>query len=508
MDVGYDINDYTAVAPEYGTLDDFNQFLEGAHQRGLRVVLDLVLNHTSDQHAWFLESRSSLTNPKRDWYVWQDGSGERPPNNWNSVFGGPAWEFDALTGQYYYHFFLKEQPDLNWRNSEVKQAMFAAARFWLDLGVDGFRLDAIETIFEHPELPDHEATLSEAELYRAGRKMVTVEERARRRAEWEAMFGNQVYQPGIHELMQELRLLVDEYEDRVLVGETERLSFCGDGDNELHMVFNFPLLRKEKLSPAIIRANQARRHAELPAGAWPCNTLGNHDTSRVYSHFGDGIHNQELARLSLALVLTLWGTPFLYNGEEIGMRDLMLADIGDFKDSYGIWFYNMELRLGTPPEESFELARRFTRDRCRTPYQWKNAPNAGFSPPEAATWLPVNPDYRQGVNFAEQDADPGSLLNFYRRMLRLRKETVALISGDYTPLNPESEDYFAFLRADSARRQTCLVLLNYSAHASTVNLETGQGQAKILFSSASRTEPLVRLDQLEIGPYEILIAEL
>jgi alpha-glucosidase len=393
FDCGYDIADYTAVAPEYGTLGDFKRFLDGAHRRGMRVILDLVLNHTSDQHPWFIESRSTRDNPKRDWYVWHDGPGG-PPNNWVSPFGGSAWEYDTNTAQYYYHFFFKQQPDLNWRNPQVKEAMFNAVRFWLDLGVDGFRLDALGTIFEDPTLPDHSASVSLLELYRLLHTVHDEQERAPLAEQWRTLFQHQRDQPGIHALMQELRAVVDAYDDRVLVGETEEIAYYGDGQNELHMVFNFPLMKTERLTPVWVHANQRERLTTLPPGAWPCNTLGNHDGSRVYSHYGDGQNDAALARLSLALVLTLRGTPFLYNGEEIGMTDLLLEDISQFRDNWSVWLYQAQTgEGGTPPAEALAHAARFTRDKCRTPMQWSNRPNAGFSPAGVQTWLPVNPNF-------------------------------------------------------------------------------------------------------------------
>jgi len=253
FDCGYDISDYVGVAEEYGTLDDFQEFLDGAHARGMRVILDMVLNHTSDQHAWFQESRSSRDNPKRDWYIWRDGKDGAPPNNWYSPFGGSAWEWDETTGQYYYHFFFKEQPDLNWRNPEVKAAMFEAVRFWLDRGVDGFRLDAIGTIYEDVNLPDHPVPMTGVELRRELDRAITPERREELMRLWTAMEQYQVEQPGMHELMQELRSVIDEYDARMLIGEDENLAYLGDGSNELHLVFNFPLMRTERLTPAWIR---------------------------------------------------------------------------------------------------------------------------------------------------------------------------------------------------------------------------------------------------------------
>jgi alpha-glucosidase len=501
LDCGYDISDYTGVAPEYGSLDDFKRFLDAAHTRGIRVILDLVLNHTSDQHPWFLEARSSRDNPRRDWYIWRDGKDGGPPNNWVSIFGGSAWERDPLTGQYYYHAFLKEQPDLNWRNPAVKRAMWDVVRFWLDLGVDGFRLDAIATIFEHPDLPDHELRLAADEIMDAN--MLPWEE-------YQRLMRFQVQQPGLHALMQELRALVDEYPgDRVLIGEDEDVAFHGSGNDELHLVFNFPLMRVKRLTPAHIRANQAMRLAELPPGAWPCNTLGNHDNSRVWSRYGDGAHDAALARLHLALLLTLKGTPFLYNGEEIGMTDLELTDLSQIRDTAALGQYRrLTERLGKAPAEALQVVLKTTRDRCRSPMQWSNAPNAGFSPPEVQPWLPVNANYALGINVADQDQDPDSLLSFYRRMLRLRRATPALIAGDYHALHQHSADYLAFLRHDAGTGQTCLVILNFSRRAQTVVFDLSGKPPRVLFSSAARGDQPLSLERLTLAPFEILIVEL
>jgi alpha-glucosidase len=552
-DCGYDISNYTGVAPEYGTLDTFKRFLEGAHLRSIRVILDLVLNHTSHQHPWFIESRSSRDNPKRDWYIWRDGKGDGPPNNWYSVFGGSAWEYDPTTGQYYYHCFLKEQPDLNWRNPEVRQAMWDAVRFWLDMGVDGFRLDAIGTIFEDPTWPDQTAQISLLELRRAfrasypdfptGEEMVYLAEQQR------SMFQHQLDQPGVHELMQELRTVVDEYPDRVLVGESDEIVYYGDGTNELHLVFNFPLMRTDRLTPAWVRANQEERLAALPPGGWPCNTLGNHDAPRVHSRYGDGQNDDALARLHLALVLTLRGTPFLYNGEEIGMTDLRLEDIDQFRDYPAMSLCHSEIKNGASPDEALALAAHVTRDKCRTPMQWANAPNGGFSPAGVQTWLPVNPNYARGINVAEQSGDPGSLLNFYRRLLRARRQTPALIAGDYTPLHEEAEDYLAFLRGvppsvpptggeekgsppvdgeergvspvggekngvasveegEREGRETCLVVLNMSDRTQQLSFDLDADEARLIFSSHPRDGDTDTLSQLTVAPFEIYIAEL
>ena len=506
FDCGYDVADYTCVAPEYGTLDVFRRFLDGAHRRGIRVILDMVFNHSSDQHPWFLESASSRDNPKADWYVWLDGKDGGPPNNWQSTFGGPAWDYVPSRGQYYYHYFFKQQPDLNWRNPAVKEAMFNAVRFWLDMGVDGFRLDAIGTIFEHPDMPDHPVPMNITELRHLGELATTDEERASGAKLWDKMFQYQHSQPGMHELMQELRTVVDEYDDRVLVAEDDNLAYHGDGNNELHMVFNFPLMQHDRLTPAWIRANQIERLTALvkiSPDAWPCNTLGNHDSPRVYNRYGDGQHDAELARLHLALLLTLRGTPFLYNGEEIGMTDLMLADIRHFKDVFGIWFYQAQVEeMGMDPAEALKYAARLTRDKCRTPMQWDNAPNGGFCPADVEPWLPVNPNYARGVNVADQDKDPDSLLNYYRQLLRLRRQTPALVEGEYVPLRDKDEAYLAFLRW--TQEQTCLVVLNMSDRRLRLRLGLPARRLRTLFSSLGE-----RLDMgaTEVRPFEALIAE-
>jgi len=511
FDYGYDISDYMDVAKEYGNLDDFKVFLDGAHQRGLSVILDLVLNHTSHEHPWFVESRSSLDNPKRDWYIWRDGKDGAPPNNWQSCFDGSAWEFDPQTGQNYYHYFLKQQPDLNWRNPEVKKAMWQAVRFWLEMGVDGFRLDAIGTIFEDPAMPDNSVGMSMVDL---GRLYFTAQTEGEKEKLWplfEDLFKYQVEQPGMHALMQELRSVIDEYAgDRVLVGENDMLEYHGNGHNELHMVFNFPLMRTRLISPAWVRKNQKQRLNKLykiSPNAWPCNTLGNHDCARMYNIFGDGQHDAELARLNLALLLTLRGTPFLYNGEEIAMNDYMLDDISLFRDVPAIWQYNaMVKELGMPEEMALQEAAKGTRDKNRTPMQWRNAPNAGFSPKGVTTWLPVNPNYAQGINAEDQQTDPSSPLNFYKTMLRFRKATPALIEGDYQLLKPRSRNYLAFLR--KGQKQTCLVVLNYSGKALKIDLREAGEKSKVIFSNLDREGQSDALGKLDLLPYEILIVEI
>ena len=507
-DCGYDISDYCGVAPEYGTLADFRAFLAGAHGRGIRVILDLVLNHTSDEHPWFQESKASRDNPKADWYIWHD----TPPNNWQSCFDGSAWTYVPDRDQYYYHYFMKQQPDLNWRNPAVKRAMWDAVRFWLDLGVDGFRLDAIGTIYEDPALTPHTVPLTLAELRHLSETAATPEARAQCERYWRAMFRYQWGGPGLHDLMKELRAILDEYPgDRMLVGEDDDIAYMGNGDDELNLVFNFPLMRTDRLTPAHIRKNQRVRLARLdalPIRGWDCNTLGNHDSSRMLSAFGgDGGHAAELARVNAALVLTLAGTPFLYNGEEIGMSDLIITDPGRLRDTMAVWYYRAEVDdLGADPAAAAARAGKMSRDKNRTPMQWSAGPNAGFCPPTVAPWLPVNPNYAQGVNVADQQDDPASMLTYYRGLIRARRQLPALVAGAYRPLHERARSYLAFLR--ETPEQTVLVALNYSASRRALRFDVpGKTAGRIRFSSHPRAEEF-RLDGLRLEPFEAVIAEL
>lgn len=512
-DCGYDISDYCGVAPEYGTLDEFKTFLSEAHNRGIRVILDLVLNHTSDEHAWFLESKSSRDNPKADWYVWAD----TPPNNWQSCFDGDAWTYVPERNQYYYHYFMKQQPDLNWHNLEVKQAMWDAVRFWLDLGVDGYRLDAIGTIYEDPQLTPHTVPMNLAELRRFSETAKTPEELALKEKYWHDMFCHQWGKPGLHELMKELRIILDEYDgDRMLVGEDDNIDYMGYGDDELHLVFNFPLMRTEILTPAHIRKNQKERNTRLdrlPTRGWGCNTLGNHDSSRIYSHYADGLHDAELARINAALMLTLRGTPFLYDGEEIGMTDYLITDPTKLRDTMATWYYEQSVNeLNVTPTEAAQRAAEMTRDRNRTPMQWNNTANGGFCAANIEPWLPVNPNYAEGINVREQLDNPNSMLNYYKRLIRVRRQNPALVEGEYKPLHEKNEEYFAFLRYNhdsTGSGQTILVVLNYSANHHELKFKVeGKKSAHVLFSSAGRGKKDENLSRINLGAFEVLIAEL
>ncbi len=329
------------------------------------------------------------------------------------------------------------------------------------------------------------------------------------------MFKNQWAQPGIHELMKELRSILDEYDgDRMLVGEDDNIDYMGNGNDELHLVFNFPLMRTERITPAHIRANQKERLARLdslPYRGWPCNTLGNHDTSRIHTRYGDKQHDAELARLHAALVLTLRGTPFLYNGEEIGMTDLIITDPAKLRDTMATWYYDSAVNdLKVDLEEAARRAGEMSRDKNRTPMQWSHQPNAGFSPSEVETWLPVNPDYAHGINVRDQEHNPNSLLNYYRRILQVRKQNPALIAGEYQPVHETAAEYVAFLR--KTEEQSILVILNFYDRTRDLDFSSEKDikghNLRILFSSAERQLTTKPPRGLTVSPFEVLIAEI
>ncbi|MCX7921758.1 MAG: alpha-glucosidase [Clostridia bacterium] len=505
IDCGYDVSDYCSVGAEYGTLDDFKLLIDECHKRGIYIITDFVLNHTSDQHHWFAESRSSRDNPKRDWYVWKDGKDGSYPNEWQSNFDGPAWTYDEATGQYYYHFFLKEQPDLNWRNPEVKKAMFDTMRFWLDMGVDGFRIDAINTVYEHPEFINNTITRDEYDAYMDSPDR-TMEERVQM---WRDFMRHQVDQPENQQLLQEMREVVEEYEgDRVLVGEVDQMEYLGDGTNQLHMVFNFPLMRTDELNPTTIRQNQEERLAGHPEGSWPCNTFNNHDCSRLISRWKDRMPMDLLARIPAFLLFTLKGTPFIYYGDEIGMDDFLPYKMEHLKDYMAVRKYErMIADEGLDEKEAFNRAAAESRDKCRTPMQWEPSANAGFCAEAVEPWLPVNPNYNKGISVDSQCTDPSSVFYFYRKLIHARNKLQALKNGEYAQLHEDKDDYLAFLRTSKNGEQTCIVLINWSDEEAVID-RVNFDKVKCHFSSCQRGEGQIdSFEGFSLRPYEMYIGE-
>ena len=447
-DFGYDISDYTGVDPLFGTMEDFDRLVEAAHANGLKIILDLVPNHTSDQHPWFIESRSSRDNPKRDWYIWRDPGEGGPPNNWLSEFGGSAWSWDEATGQYYYHAFLAQQPDLNWRNPAVHEAIYDVMRFWLRKGVDGFRVDVIWHLIKDAQFRDNPPN----PFYREGRppheKILT---------------QYSTDQPEVHEVVAEMRRVTQEFGSRVLIGEIylplERLvAYYGNDLRGAQMPFNFALI-STLWSARSIEKIIADYETALPPGAWPNWVLGNHDRPRVASRIG-----QDQTRVAAMLLLTLRGTPTLYYGDEIGMRQIAIAP-DQVRD----------------PFETNVPGIGVGRDGCRTPMQWDATPNAGFS--RATPWLPVADDSVH-ENVVNLDADAQSILNLYRELIKLRRQTPALTSGDYVPLAAEG-DVLLYRRISGDR--SVVVALNLGAEPVAVtSTSIGSGSAILLSTFLDR----------------------
>jgi alpha-glucosidase len=470
-DFGYDVADYCGIHPLFGDMDDFDRLLAETHKRGLKLLLDLVPNHTSDQHPWFLESRSSRDNPKRDWYIWRDPAPDGGlPNNWRSYFGGPAWTFDEKTGQYYLHQFVTQQPELNYRNPEVIAALHDAMRFWLNKGVDGFRVDVIWLMMKDPLFRDEPPNPN-----------------------WDGINPFDSIQhiytanlPEVHDLVRGMRKVLDEYDARMMVGEIylpneELVKYYGSPEaRECHLPFNFQLINAAWNAPAVKKMVDDYE-AILPADAWPNWVLGNHDQHRLATRVG-----AQQARVAAMLLLTLRGTPTCYYGDEIGMENVPIPP---------------EMVQDPPAVNQPEIAHIVGRDPERTPMQWDDSPNAGFSTPEASPWLPLAGNYRE-VNVAGQLEDPASMLNFYRRLLAFRKASPALQVGLYRPVEiagQAAQNCFVYER--EADGQRLLVALNFSDWEQALELPlTGSGI--IALSTGLDHEGRVNLSSFKLNPNE------
>ena len=470
-DFGYDISDYTGIHPLFGTMEDFDELIEEVHRRDMKLILDLVPNHTSDQHPWFLESRSSKDHPKRDWYIWKDAKEDgTPPNNWLSVFGGPAWEWDEKTGQFYYHAFLKEQPDLNWRNPEVREAMMKVMRFWLDKGVDGFRVDVMlhmlkdEQFRDNPPNPDYHAA----------------------QATYEQLLP--VYstdQPEVHEVVRLMRSVLDEYDERMMIGEIylpihKLVVYYGVENDGAHLPFNFLLISSDWDPRKIITAIDEYEGA-LPASGWPNWVLGNHDQPRITSRVG-----MMQAQVAAMLLLTLRGTPTIYYGDEIGMRDVPVP-VDEMHDPQGI---NM-------PDKNL------SRDPARTPMQWDNSNNAGFS--AAKPWLRLDKSWKR-VNVAVQKEDQYSMLNLHRRLIRLRQSEPSLMHGIYTPIHSET-NAIAYIR-EAKGHDRFFVLLNLGHAPCYFRPGLLQLKGRIEIATSPELEGLEIGDHIDLSGDEGLIVRL
>ncbi len=442
-DFGYDIVDHTAIDPAFGHIDDFDELIAVAHAHGLKVVLDLVPNHTSDQHPWFIESRTSKKSYKRDWYIWRrPGAGGGPPNNWLSEFGGSAWAYDAGSGEYYYHAFFATQPDLNWRNRDVRNAIYDAMRFWMRRGADGFRIDVAWRLIKDDQFRDNPANPEVAAGASLDEQLLPLYTTDR---------------PELHQVVVEMRSVVEEFPDRVLIGEidlaAERLAaHCGRNVDELHLPFNFSLL-SSPWDARVVAKLIDEYESHLPHGGWPNWMLGNHDRPRIATRVGAA-----QARIAAMLLMTLRGTPTIYYGDEIGMKQASIPPD----------------RLRDPLEKSISG---LGRDGCRTPMQWDDTEHAGFS--ASKPWLPISEDFR-AINVALQQNQSTSIYNLYRRLIRMRRERQALMRGIYRPVMATG-NLLLFARETKAER--ILVALNLGNDPVSMSFPSEMLGGKILVSS-------------------------
>ena len=498
VDYGYDISNYTAIDPEYGTMADFDHMVAEAKTRGIRVIMDYVINHTSDQNAWFKESRSSRDNPKRDWYIWRDGKmgpdgkpgpdgRPYPPNNWQSWFGHSAWTWDEGTKQYYYHYFYVQQPDLNWHNPEVRKAMYGVLQFWMKHGVAGFRIDAVSRLFEDPEMRD--------DPYLPGYNA----------------YGDRNIQhkytddlPEVHDVLREVRSIVDAFPgDPVLVTEadepniTELTKMYGvDGKNdEVQLPMDFQIADVNSLSAVKFRKLFNEVEANTAKGQ-PEYFFSNHDQPRQWDRYGDGVHNDAIAKLMATLLLTTRGTPQMYYGEEIGMRATDPARIEDVHDPIG--------KLGWPKEKG--------RDGERTPMQWDTGKHAGFTT-GGMPWLPIPPSAAT-YNVQVESHDPDSIYNTYKRLLALRKSEPALREGSYESVDQDDEHVFAYVRKGEGETgktgETIVVALNMSAQPRTLTLKELGPSADVLYRSplgpGGTAQETLSLGKVSLEPFGVVVA--
>jgi alpha-glucosidase len=471
VDFGYDISNYNEIDPVFGTLDDFKELISIAHGKNIRIIMDLVMNHTSNLHPWFIDSRSSVDNPKRDWYIWNKKKGKRPPNNWKTVFGGSAWEFDDYSGEYYLHTFFKEQPDLNWSNEELKKTFFDEIKFWLDLGVDGFRLDVINLIGKDRHFRNNPIPFGIPFLQRM-------------------LYSSN--QPESYDIARELRELLDTYPERMSVAEVYSLpignfeiasSYLQSGDDSMNMVFDFSLIMKSWNAGKYFKSIM-KSYSRIPDKAWPCHVLSNHDLHRHIDRFRFRRNKEKKARIAAILMFTLKGTPFLYYGDEIGMRNVKLTR-KEIKDPLGKLFWPI-----------FK-----GRDKGRSPMQWTSERHAGFC--NCDPWLPVN-ENSSWLNVSLQTMDEQSLLNLHKELIRLRKKYQAINKGEWLPLIKGEGGILTYLR--KFKEECILVILNFTGKKRKINLPDLKNGKIVLSTHRPVNDPLNE-ETIITEPFEATMVE-
>ena len=495
-DNGYDISDYYAIDERYGTMNDFDELLEEAHTRGIKVMMDLVLNHTSDEHPWFLESRSSKDNPKRDFYIWRPGKNGLYPNNWESYFSGSVWEYDEKTDEFYMHLYAKQQPDLNWENEAMIDELYKMIRWWLAKGVDGFRFDAIAHIVKAVGLPDADnpGNLPVVQAYQ--------------------FFSNL---EKVHTMLKKLNEEVLFEFDIMTVGETsglgpeQALDYVGEDRNELDMVFQFEHMYLDSASGGTgkweprtwtlleLKKIMSSWQTVLHGKGWNANYLSNHDQPRPVSRFGnDGRYRMESAKMLATFTQMLQGTPYIFQGEEIGMTNAAFESIEDYRDVETLNYYEQCKLQGIPEEKAMAAIHRKSRDNARTPMQWDDSPNAGFT--DGKPWIKVNPNYKD-IHVKQALADPDSIFHYYRKLIKIRKDCQAIIYGDYKLLLPLDNEIYAFVRSIESER--LLVILNFFDGTPQFKWpeDLQKGVRRLLISNYEPRED-EDIYQLTLRPYE------
>lgn len=498
-DNGYDISDYCQIDPAFGTMEDFDELLEGLHARGMKLMMDLVLNHTSDEHPWFLESRQSTDNAKRDYYIWRQGKNGGPPNNWESYFSGSVWEYDERTGEYYLHLYSKHQPDLNWENPAVIHEMHDMVQWWLQKGVDGFRFDAIAHIAKTKGLPDAHNP----------QQMPTV-----RAYE---LFSNL---DDVHTLLQNLYENVLFSYDIMTVGETsglgpeEALDYVGDDRRELNMTFQFEHMFLDAASAGSgkwdiipwkltdLKEVITRWQTVLHGRGWNANYLGNHDQPRSVSRFGNDSEEYRVpsAKMLATFLHMLEGTPYIYQGEEIGMTNAAFASIEEYRDVETLNFYEEQQRKGVPETDILRAIHLKSRDNARTPMQWDNGPQAGFTTAQTP-WIGINPNHDR-INVEEARRNPDSIYHYYKELIRLRKQHAVIVYGEYGLLLPDHPEIYAFTRTLKTSR--LLVILNFNAGDPVFEWPEEAMEPRDIELLISNYAPQVHEDlrHLRLRPYE------
>ena len=485
-DNGYDISDYQDIMSDFGTMEDFNELLSEIHKRNMKIIIDLVINHTSDEHPWFIESRSSKQNPKRDWYIWREGKDNKEPNNWESIFKGSAWEYDENTKEYYLHLFSKKQPDLNWENEDMRNEIYKMINWWLDKGIDGFRVDAISHINKEEGLVDMDNPDN---------------------LKYVPSFDKHMNVEGIHDYLRELKENTFSKYDIMTVGEAngvkaeQATDWVGENDGKFNMLFQFEhidLWNSSEFNLPNLKKVWNKWQVNLENDGWNALFIENHDITRVVSSWGDDTRFLKESAKALGLLYFMHkGTPFIYQGQETGMTNVKFNDINEYDDIRSINEYNQLINQGMSPKDALEHIWNTSRDNTRTPMQWDDSLNAGFS--KSNPWIHVNPNYKY-INVKEQLEDDDSILNFYKKMIKIKKSSECLIYGKYNLILEDDTNIFAYERI--LNDEKFLVICNLKSESSNYKYEKLTLKYENLILSNYNVDAHKDLNNFELKPWE------